>query len=53
MSISKENLNSLVYKRKQLGTKVVQNLRQPTNLEIEDCKQKVNKLIGFIIQKHS
>lgn len=53
MSISKENINNLVYKRKEIGTKVVQNLRQPSELEIEDCRQKVNKLIGFVIQKHS
>ena len=53
MSISKEELNNLVYKRKQIGTKVVQNLRQPSEFEIEECRQKVDKLIDFIVQKHS
>lgn len=53
MPITKEELQNLIYRKKQIGDKVVENLRQPTESEILKCKQVVDNLIALIVEKHS
>lgn len=53
MALSKEQVGNLIYKRKSNKSKVVSNLRQPSDAEKEQCKTIADNLLSYILSKHS
>jgi len=53
MAISKSELENLIYKKKEIGTKIVNNLSQPSTSEKNQINSIVDELMGYILTKHS
>lgn len=53
MAITKTQLENLIYRKKEIGTVNVQNLRQPSTSEKTNMNNIVSELMGYILTKHS
>jgi hypothetical protein len=53
MAISKSELENLIYRKYEIGTAHVSNLRQPDASEKEFMDNVVSELLGYVLAKHS
>jgi hypothetical protein len=53
MAITKSQVENLIYRKHEIGTTHVSNLRQPDESEKEFMDNVVSELLGYVLAKHS
>jgi hypothetical protein len=53
MAITKSQLENLIYRKYEIGSAPISDLRQPSASEKTTMNNIVNELMGYILTKHS